>query len=50
VYHRAWGQGTIVSCELSAGDLVLTVAFPGQGIKKLLAGMAPLERVGSKEP
>src|SRR5690606_17525874 len=37
VYHRAWGQGTIVSCESSAGDLILTVAFPGQGVKKLLA-------------
>ena len=45
VYHRAWGQGTIVSCESSAGDLILTVAFPGQGVKKLLASMAPLERV-----
>jgi len=44
VYHRVWGQGTIVSCESSAGDLILTVAFPGHGVKKLLASMAPLER------
>ncbi|HEY8418401.1 MAG TPA: DNA helicase PcrA [Limnochordales bacterium] len=49
VYHRVWGEGTIVSCETSAGDLILTVAFPGQGIKKLLASMAPLERVGSED-
>ncbi len=46
VQHKVWGQGTVVSCETSAGDLVITVAFPGQGVKKLLASMAPLERVG----
>ncbi|MFS8664706.1 MAG: DNA helicase PcrA [Limnochordales bacterium] len=49
VYHAVWGEGTIVSREASAGDLILVVAFPGQGIKKLLAGMAPLERVGREE-
>ncbi|MBO8142527.1 MAG: DNA helicase PcrA [Firmicutes bacterium] len=45
VRHRVFGSGTVVSCEASGPDTVLTVAFPGQGVKKLLAGLAPLEKL-----
>lgn len=45
VLHPKWGQGMVVSCAPSGGDTVLSIAFPEQGIKKVLAGIAPLEKV-----
>lgn len=45
VRHAKWGEGTVVAVEPSGDDQMITVAFPGQGVKKLLAGMAPLEEV-----
>lgn len=41
VLHSDFGKGTIV---LISGD-VLSVAFEGKGIKKLLASIAPLEKM-----
>ncbi|MDI3280465.1 MAG: 3'-5' exonuclease, partial [Bacillota bacterium] len=45
VRHHRWGLGTVVSVTEAGPDVTLAVAFPGQGVKKLLAGLAPLERV-----
>ena len=45
VRHAKFGVGTVVSAEPAGSDVILTVAFPGEGVKRLMAGMAPLERV-----
>ena len=44
VAHEKWGIGTIVAVKGEVGDQELKVAFPGQGIKLLLAKYAPLKR------
>lgn len=41
VMHQSFGQGVIVELR---GDVV-SVAFPGKGIKKLAASIAPLQKV-----
>ena len=43
VRHAHFGVGTVISCELTRGDQRVTVAFEGQGVKKLLLSLAPLE-------
>jgi ATP-dependent DNA helicase UvrD/PcrA len=43
VLHRAFGEGTVVSSKLTRNDEEVTVAFPDQGIKTLLASVANLE-------
>ena len=43
--HKVFGEGTVVSCTPAGGDTVVTVAFPEQGVKKLLASVAPLEKL-----
>ncbi len=46
VRHAKFGQGIIVSAEPDAGDWKVTVAFKGGGgVKKLLAGVAKLEKL-----
>ncbi|WP_425058044.1 ATP-dependent DNA helicase PcrA [Sporomusa carbonis] len=45
VYHSKWGTGTIVAVTGSGGSMQLSIAFPNEGIKKLLAQMAPISRV-----
>ena len=44
VYHRKFGEGTVISVEVEADDELVQVAFPDQGIKKLSASVAPLEK------
>lgn len=43
VRHPVFGEGTVVAAEPSGGDWMVTVAFAGQGVKKLMAGFAKLE-------
>jgi DNA helicase-2/ATP-dependent DNA helicase PcrA len=43
VRHRIFGEGHVVSSKLTRDDEEVTVAFPGQGVKKLMASMAGLE-------
>lgn len=43
--HKAWGIGTVVKISGSGQDLQLDIAFPGIGIKPLLATFAPIEKV-----
>ncbi|MBO8126261.1 MAG: DNA helicase PcrA [Firmicutes bacterium] len=45
VVHTKWGTGTVVKVDGQGPDAVLVVAFPGEGVKKLLAGFAPLKNV-----
>jgi DNA helicase-2/ATP-dependent DNA helicase PcrA len=43
VRHAKFGAGVVVSSEQVPGDEQLTVAFEGQGVKKLLRSLAPIE-------
>jgi DNA helicase-2/ATP-dependent DNA helicase PcrA len=43
--HDKFGIGTVVSVADSQDDQILTIAFPGEGVKKLMASMAPLVRI-----
>ena len=44
VYHAKFGEGTVIGVELSGDDEYVQVAFPNQGIKKLAASIANLEK------
>ncbi len=44
VYHRKFGEGTVISVEVEGDDELVQVAFPEQGIKKLSASVALLEK------
>ena len=43
VRHNTFGVGTVIGCQHMGGDLQVTVAFQGQGVKKLLQSFARLE-------
>lgn len=43
--HKKWGTGTIVSIKGEKNDLQLSIAFPNEGIKNLMASFAPIEKV-----
>jgi len=45
VRHEKFGEGTVVSSELTRDDEQVTVAFVGAGVKKLLVSYAPMEKV-----
>lgn len=45
VFHQKWGEGVIVSTKGQGSDIELTIAFPAQGIKKVLAKYAPLKKI-----
>lgn len=45
VKHKKWGEGVIVKVKGEGADAELTVAFPSQGLKTLLAQFAPLEKI-----
>ena len=45
VEHKVWGRGMVVAVNESGGDLLLTLAFPEQGLKKVLAHLAPITKV-----
>ena len=45
VVHPKWGQGVVVSVTGQGGDAQVGIAFPGLGIKTLIAKYAPLKKV-----
>ena len=46
VMHKVFGEGIVTECKPSGGDFEVTVAFKdGAGVKRLLLGMAPIEKV-----
>jgi DNA helicase-2/ATP-dependent DNA helicase PcrA len=44
VLHPKWGVGTVVARRPTGDDIELTLAFPGMGVKKVLASLARLSR------
>jgi DNA helicase-2/ATP-dependent DNA helicase PcrA len=45
VLHARFGEGTVLSSRLREDDEEVTVAFPDNGIKRLLASLAKLDRI-----
>ena len=45
VHHSKFGPGIVMTCSPTRDDQEVTVAFEGAGIKKLLASLAPLEKI-----
>ncbi len=43
--HKKWGVGTVVKVNGTGEDAELDIAFPEQGVKRLLAAFAPIKRV-----
>ncbi|MBC8015403.1 MAG: DNA helicase PcrA [Sporomusaceae bacterium] len=43
--HSKWGVGTVVEVRGSGSSQELKIAFPGQGIKVVVASMAPITKV-----
>lgn len=43
--HRVWGIGTVVRVQGQEDSTELDIAFPGVGVKKLLAQYAPIEKM-----
>jgi DNA helicase-2/ATP-dependent DNA helicase PcrA len=49
VQHEVFGQGIVVESKPAGGDEQVTVAFAGVGLKRLMAGMAPMEKIDRTE-
>jgi len=45
VRHSKFGPGIVMNCLPTKADQELTIAFEEAGVKKLLASLAPLERI-----
>lgn len=45
VQHKKWGVGMVVKVSGTAQDIELDIAFPNQGVKRLLAAFAPIEKI-----
>ncbi|MGI6588323.1 MAG: DNA helicase PcrA [Peptococcia bacterium] len=45
VFHQKWGEGVIVSTKGQGSEIELSIAFPEQGIKTVLAKYAPLRKL-----
>lgn len=45
VKHRKWGIGTVVAVSGTGTDMELDIAFPKEGVRRLLASFAPIEKV-----
>ncbi|HET7559883.1 MAG TPA: 3'-5' exonuclease, partial [Limnochordia bacterium] len=46
VRHDSWGEGTVVQVDRSGRDAILAIAFPSQGIKRVMVGIAPIRKLG----
>ena len=45
VSHKKWGTGHVIKVSGNGEDQELDIAFPDQGIKRLLAAFAPIQKV-----
>lgn len=45
VKHKKWGIGTVVAVNGKGSDMELDIAFPKEGVRRLLATFAPIEKV-----
>ena len=43
--HAKFGEGTVIESKVVGGEEEVTVAFPGVGIKRLMASMAGLKKL-----
>ena len=50
VKHDHFGEGVVVSAREQRGDTEVTVAFEGQGVKRLMLNFAPLTKVSARQP
>ena len=48
VKHDHFGEGVVVSAREQRGDTEVTVAFEGQGVKRLMLNFAPLTKVAAR--
>jgi len=46
VQHTTFGEGLVIESRADGGDEIVTVNFEGVGLKRLMASVAPLERLG----
>jgi DNA helicase-2/ATP-dependent DNA helicase PcrA len=46
VRHTTFGEGLVIESRVSGDDEIVTVAFEDVGLKRLMAGLAPLEHLG----
>lgn len=44
-HHKKWGEGTVLDVSGTGANMELKIAFPEIGLKRLLAKMAPIEKV-----
>ena len=49
VQHEVFGRGIVIESKPAGGDEQVTVAFAGVGLKRLMAGMSPMEKVDKAE-
>jgi hypothetical protein len=49
VLHDVFGQGIVIDSKPAGGDEQVTVAFAGVGLKRLMAGMSPMEKIEKPE-
>ncbi|MBN1659691.1 MAG: UvrD-helicase domain-containing protein [Anaerolineae bacterium] len=49
VQHEVFGRGIVVESRVQGSDEQVTVAFAGAGIKRLMASLAPMEKIGGEE-
>ena len=47
VRHEVFGQGVVIESKPVGGDEQVTVAFAGVGLKRLMASLAPMEKLES---
>lgn len=45
VFHSKFGEGVIVGMEGKDKEAILSIAFPGSGIRKLMAMYAPIRKI-----
>jgi len=45
VFHQKWGEGVIVGTKGQGSEIELTIAFPDQGLKTVIAKYAPLKKL-----
>ena len=50
VKHDVFGEGVVVSSAGSGSDTQVTVAFVGEGVKRLMLSFAPIERIVDASP
>jgi DNA helicase-2/ATP-dependent DNA helicase PcrA len=43
--HPKWGVGTVVATKGSGETLEIQIAFPGSGVRNLMASMAPVKKI-----